>query len=116
MNLEFGISIRYPYRPEQLHDIAEEWINGNHQPILEAERLRIAELRARVPTCRVYRKGRWPSSPITKILQMKADGFLLKEIAEATNLSKRTICRILKKQKQSIIPSITIPIKAALKQ
>jgi len=113
--LDYGISIRTPYRPERMNDLADAWIAGNHDVVLEAVRLHEEEVRGRIPRCVItkrVRKNRWSPAPVATILTMRNGGYSLQEIAEHTNLTKRTICRILKKQ--STIQSTTIPIRQAL--
>ncbi len=45
MTLEYGMSIRPPYRPEYIGDLADQWIAGNKGPALEAQRLHEERIR-----------------------------------------------------------------------
>lgn len=113
--MHLGITIRYPYRPEHLGDLADAWIAGNHEVVLEAVRLHQEEVRGRIQRLTVTprrTRSRWSAPPVKRIMILRERGFTLQEIATQTNLSKRTICRILKKQ--STIQLITVPICQAL--
>ncbi len=115
LKLEYGMSVRNRYKPEQMNDLADQWIAGNHEVVLEAVRLHTEELRGRISRCVITKripKGRWRPAPTQEILNLRNLGYSLNDIAEHTKLTKRTICRILKKH--SVSHTRVLPVREAL--